>query len=197
MLRRCDNSKYHDNYGEHGTTVCAEWLHDYPAFLAYVGRAPSPQHTLDRWPNPAGNYEPGNVRWATPKEQRANQRPRRYRAARYKIATCLILALLAIKVDAASAKTPCRSGKLWRVHVDKCVSLSSPAALAYAPLPRPQRIKIVLPDEIEPPLKPADIDLTVPDVDPDITDIPLTDPDPATMALKQQLEKPGNDRAPN
>jgi hypothetical protein len=73
--------------------------------------------------------------------------------------------------------------------MDKCVSLSSPAALAYAPLPRPQRIKIVLPDDPEPPLRPADISLTVPDVDPDITDIPLTDPDPATMALKQQLEK--------
>jgi hypothetical protein len=102
-------------------------------------------------------------------------------------APSLALGLVLIASPAIAAHCP--HGKLWRVHVDKCVSLSSPAALAYAPLPRPQRIKIVLPDEIEPPLKPADIDLTVPDVDPDITDIPLTDPDPATMALKQQLEK--------
>jgi hypothetical protein len=99
----------------------------------------------------------------------------------------LVLGLALVASPAIAAHCP--HGQLWRVHMDKCVSLSSPAALAYAPLPRPQRIKIVLPDDPEPPLRPADISLTVPDVDPDITDIPLTDPDPATMALKQQLEK--------
>jgi hypothetical protein len=97
----------------------------------------------------------------------------------------LSLALVASPAIAAH----CPHGQLWRVHMDKCVSLSSPAAIAYVPLPRPPRINIVLPDDPEPPLRPADISLTVPDVDPDITDIPLTDPDPATMALKQQLEK--------
>jgi hypothetical protein len=97
----------------------------------------------------------------------------------------LSLALVASPAIAAH----CPHGQLWRVHIDKCVSLSSPAAIAYVPLPHPQRIKIVLPDDPEPPLRPDDISLTVPDVDPDITDIPLTDPDPATMALKQQLEK--------
>jgi hypothetical protein len=97
----------------------------------------------------------------------------------------LSLALVASPAIAAH----CPHGQLWRVHIDKCVSLSSPAAIAYVPLPHPPRIKIVLPDDPEPPLRPADISLTVPDVDPDITDIPLTDPDPATMALKQQLEK--------
>jgi hypothetical protein len=99
------------------------------------------------------------------------------------------LALSLALVASPAIAGHCPHGQLWRVHMDKCVSLSSPAALAYAPLPRPQRIKIVLPDDPEPPLRPADISLTVPDVDPDITDIPLTDPDPATMALKQQLEK--------
>ena len=42
-------------------------------FLADVGRRPTPAHTLDRMYND-GNYEPGNVRWATRSEQRLNQR---------------------------------------------------------------------------------------------------------------------------
>ena len=85
----------------------------------------------------------------------------------------------------------CPHGQLWRIHLGKCVSLSSPAALAYQSPTHwlRQRIAITLPEPPEPPLKPGDIPSTVPDVDPDIIDIPLTDPDPATMALKLQLDK--------
>ena len=42
-------------------------------FLAEVGRRPTPQHSIDRIDND-GNYEPGNVRWATATEQTNNQR---------------------------------------------------------------------------------------------------------------------------
>ncbi len=64
-------------YPEHqiwrGITVCDEWREDFNAFLAHIGRRPSPSHSLDRINND-GNYEPGNVRWATKREQGLNRR---------------------------------------------------------------------------------------------------------------------------
>jgi hypothetical protein len=78
MWQRCGNPKNakYDIYGGCGITVCERWR-EYVNFLADLGRAPSPTHSLDRWPNPDGNYEPGNVRWATAEEQRANRRDAR------------------------------------------------------------------------------------------------------------------------
>lgn len=79
MLTRCrnPNATGFKNWGGRGITVCIEWRADYPAFLAHVGRRTSPAHSLDRFPNPDGNYEPGNVRWATGREQEANKKPRK------------------------------------------------------------------------------------------------------------------------
>jgi hypothetical protein len=39
-----------------------------------MGERPSLKHSLDRWPDKNGNYEPGNVRWANPIEQGNNTR---------------------------------------------------------------------------------------------------------------------------
>lgn len=64
------------NWGGRGIRVFDGWRHHYPAFLAHVGRRPSPIHSLDRYPDPDGHYEPGNVRWATPEQQAANKRRR-------------------------------------------------------------------------------------------------------------------------
>lgn len=76
MIQRCCNPNRfnYERYGGRGITVCQRWRDSFPAFLADVGRKPGPKYTLDRYPNQKGNYEPGNVRWATPKEQARNTR---------------------------------------------------------------------------------------------------------------------------
>jgi hypothetical protein len=72
MRDRCTNPK--DNrYYLYGIRVCDRWLHSFENFLADMGERPSGM-TLDRYPDKNGNYEPGNVRWATPKQQAANRR---------------------------------------------------------------------------------------------------------------------------
>jgi hypothetical protein len=59
-------------YVSKGVKVWARWQTDYQNWLDYMGPRPSSVHSIDRWPNRAGNYEPGNVRWATPTEQARN-----------------------------------------------------------------------------------------------------------------------------
>src|SRR5882672_8299167 len=76
MLICCYNSGMYDfkYHGGRGIKVCDKWKHDFQAFLKDVGEKPSPKHTLDRFPNKDGDYEPGNVRWATWREQQTNRR---------------------------------------------------------------------------------------------------------------------------
>ncbi len=74
MIRRCTNpnsDKYH-NYGGRGIKVCLEWLDSFVAFYEHVGPCPSPQHSIDRFPDRDGDYCPGNIRWASQKEQMRN-----------------------------------------------------------------------------------------------------------------------------
>lgn len=73
MRERCYNPKHiaYHRYGGRGITVCDRWRNSFEAFLADMGARPEGR-TLDRVNN-NGNYEPSNCRWATPKEQRANQ----------------------------------------------------------------------------------------------------------------------------
>ncbi len=73
MRDRCKNPnhpKFH-HYGGRGIKVCDRWQ-SFENFYADMGERPAGR-TLDRYPNPDGNYEPSNCRWATTLEQRHNR----------------------------------------------------------------------------------------------------------------------------
>ena len=74
MMTRCRNPSFHSYpvYGGRGIFVCERW-NDFAAFFLDMGPRPSPSHTLDRFPDKHGNYEPGNCRWATKSEQARNR----------------------------------------------------------------------------------------------------------------------------
>jgi hypothetical protein len=76
MRQRCYYKSHKDypRYGGRGIRVCDQWKcrEGFPAFLAHVGKRPSPKHTIDRIDRD-GHYEPGNVRWATDHVQSSNR----------------------------------------------------------------------------------------------------------------------------
>lgn len=76
MKTRCLNPRMpgFEHWGGRGIKVCDRWRWSFANFYADVGAAPTPKHSLDRINND-GDYEPGNVRWATPSQQASNRRP--------------------------------------------------------------------------------------------------------------------------
>ena len=78
MKQRCYNLniRSYKDYGARGIKVCDRWLNSFANFLEDMGLKPDPRLTLERVNND-GNYEPGNCKWATAKEQIDNQRKRR------------------------------------------------------------------------------------------------------------------------
>lgn len=76
MIQRCENpdNPGFERYGGRGIKVCRRW-YVFEDFLLDVGKKPSPELTLDRKDN-NGDYEPGNVHWATWSQQNNNRRQR-------------------------------------------------------------------------------------------------------------------------
>lgn len=74
MKSRCQNvnDKNYDRYGARGISLCERWSADFESFLADMGPAPTPKHTVDRKDNALG-YDIGNCRWATQDEQQQNR----------------------------------------------------------------------------------------------------------------------------
>lgn len=78
MRSRCNtpSSTNYSEYGGRGIRVFDKWNKSFDDFLADVGRRPTNRHSIDRI-DVDGNYEPGNVRWATPTQQLRNTRRNR------------------------------------------------------------------------------------------------------------------------
>lgn len=81
MIARCacPTADTYRLYGGRGIRVCDRWSGEdgFENFLTDMGERPSSAHSLDRYPNNDGNYEPDNCRWATVKQQGRNRRTNR------------------------------------------------------------------------------------------------------------------------
>jgi hypothetical protein len=81
MIDRCTNpnAKHYADYGGRGITVCDGWrsFWSWYSYVSVLSHAFENGYTMDRINNSLG-YEPGNIRWATWREQNNNTRRNRY-----------------------------------------------------------------------------------------------------------------------
>lgn len=112
-IQRCCNKNFADfhNYGGRGISIHPEWRRSFESFLQHIG--PRPEGTsLDRIDN-NGNYAPGNVRWATKKEQCRNMRKNRVFTVN-RITACLTELCEAFNADYKRVEARIRNG--WDIE---------------------------------------------------------------------------------
>lgn len=76
MKSRCYNAKHlwFDYYGGRGISVYKPWIDNFKEFLNYIGYKPDGgKWSIERL-DVDGNYEPGNVVWASTSQQNRNRR---------------------------------------------------------------------------------------------------------------------------
>jgi hypothetical protein len=75
IKERCYVKSRHDypRYGGRGIKMHPDWKSSYRAFAMAVGPRPSLAHSIDRI-DTNKDYEPGNIKWSTNKEQSNNKR---------------------------------------------------------------------------------------------------------------------------
>jgi hypothetical protein len=130
MLSRCYNPRRacYPGYGGRGVAVCDRWRfgeggkNGFECFFEDMGRSPSAKHSVDRV-NCNGNYEPGNVRWATQLEQVNNRRQTRivfYNGQHMALTDAVRLAGSIIHYQSAA-------NRIFRSGWDVDVALSTPS----------------------------------------------------------------------
>lgn len=126
MNQRCydPNSIGFKHYGGRGIVVCDQWKGSFLTFYADMGKRPDGM-SLDRI-DVNGNYEPGNCRWATQKQQVLNRRntinPNDER-----------MTLLQIRMSPAEKATLVRVAKLYGVNISQFLRM----AVDYAKREKP------------------------------------------------------------
>ena len=131
MMSRCRNPRNNKfaSYRGRGITVCKRW-HSFAAFLEDMGERPSTKHSIDRI-DPNGNYEPGNCRWATSREQNRNRRDNRLFTLH---GETLCLAEWAERIGSHGTTITDRLARGWSIEL----ALTTPPNLATK-LPSPSR----------------------------------------------------------
>lgn len=114
IKQRCTNpnrSNY-SRYGGRGIRMCERWSESYLAFLADMGRRPSPAHSIGRIDND-GNYELSNCRWETRMEQHQNKTALRLVAA---FGKTLSVAAWARRLHVPAPRIYARLNRGWSVE---------------------------------------------------------------------------------
>lgn len=132
MLARCytPGDPTYQRYGARGIKVCDRWREGgFWVFLGDMGPRPTPDHSIDRYPDTNGDYTPENCRWATPKQQANNRRTNKLLTYRGETKTMKEWADV-LGINYQTLKARCRRG--WLIEdmmtAESC-SLSLPTSV--------------------------------------------------------------------